>query len=140
MTTKRRWAAALLAAAVGCASPVARNGVADGAADADAVVNDGGQEDRDARVADASGDAGDADAGDAMDAAEDVDVEGFDDVADAAAEASVDAGPPTMRLTFVGGALRGSGGGMSMRAAIVWHGAIRGQSNDGGITFRGWFR
>lgn len=165
MTTRRRWAAALVAAAVGCASPVPRHGVADGAADA--VVSDGGEEDRDARVADASGDAGDrsdaedaAASVDASDAAEDADAnevavdagddadavadavgaEVFEDVRDAAVEASVDAGPPTMRLTFVGGSLRGDAGAISMRAVIVWHGAIRGQSPDGRITFRGWFR
>lgn len=159
MTKRHEWWLAAWITLAGCASPVPRHGPPppDGGGDARSedvakasdVLMDAG--DGDGAVADVASDDG-ASIGDAGLA--DADAETIDAVVDAGAidagmaDAGVtdagppDAGPLTMRFTFVSGALHGSSasGSVRMRAAMVWHGTIRGQSADGGIRFRGWPR
>ena len=70
------------------------------------------------------------------------DVQAGRDVPDAGAPdaGTADAGPPTMTISFVGGAFSGqnASGSVRMRATISWHGALRGTSDGGRIRFEGW--
>jgi len=119
----RRAMAVVLAGAMlaGCPSTM-RNRPADASDERAGDVGEGS--DADVVVA-ADGDA--VDAGDVAD----VDV----DQPDAAMVPDVE-----MRIDFVSVALQGAGdGGVTMRATMTWHGALRG-SDDGGVSFNGGMR
>lgn len=152
MKKHERWLVAWIALA-GCASPVPRHGPPppDGGGDArsedvakasDGMVDAGND---DGASADVAGDDG-ASTGDAGLTDADAEITDVTVVDAGMADTGVtdagppDAGPLTMRFTFVSGAIHGRSASVQMRAAMVWHGTIRGQSADGGIRFRGWLR
>lgn len=70
-----------------------------------------------------------------VDAEASVDADAGDD-ADAAVV--VDAGPPTLRGTFVPGTVQGDAGGYVLRGVVTWHARVQGTM--GGYTLDGWIR
>jgi hypothetical protein len=75
--------------------------------------------------------------GGAEDAEVSVDVDAAEVGMDAP-ETAVDAGPMTLRGTFVPATVQGDGGGYVLRGVVTWHARVQGVG--GGYTLEGWIR